>query len=127
MKFKLLCPGCKAKLQSPFVNLICGECHRKIEMMSGALNLLTEREKTELQELIQLNIDDMVDNGAFSTTRQHDVHVYIDSGYCEKLASELELVQGATIVDVGCGRGHISSFLVGKGFNVLSIDIVEAN
>ena len=97
MEFQLLCPECRSKLQSPFAEPICDNCDTVIETRAGALNLLTTQETVELQDLIQRNIDDMVDNEASSTTRQHDVHIYVDSGYCKKLEQELDVPHNATI------------------------------
>ena len=124
----LICPVCKEnKLEFNSNIVCCSSCNKDFNLKSGGLNLLSEKQSVELEEVMRLNFEDRVDNPDTSNSRQHAEDVYIESGYTDTLFNELKPKKGALIVDLGCGRGHISGYFIDKGFDVLSVDIVEQN
>jgi 2-polyprenyl-3-methyl-5-hydroxy-6-metoxy-1,4-benzoquinol methylase len=129
LKTILRCPVCKGNdlISANDDGILCNSCDTKFSCKVGAIDFVSAEQWSQLEELVKLNYDDRYDNSETSGGRQHDVHTYVNSGYCLRLEKELNLKPGAIIADLGCGRGHISQYFIDRGYSVLSVDVVEEN
>lgn len=94
---------------------------------SGCYNFLTKDEHNDLflKEINLEDLDEAVSETDNSQVRLYDGQTYIESDYAKNLIGELNLQNGALILDHGCGRGHFSSMFTNLGYQVASADILE--
>lgn len=115
--------GCMTNIEG---TLVCTYCGTMINNDVAPLFVRPVR-LPELSTLINLNVNDRpefhVDEGA----RVHAKEVYEATGYAQRLMDELKPEKGDLILDLGCGRGQISDALAGRGYKVLSVDLVREN
>jgi SAM-dependent methyltransferase len=94
---------------------------------SGCYNFLTKDEHNDLflKDINLDDLDDAVTKADNSQVRLYDEQTYVESDYAKNLVGELNLQNGALMLDHGCGRGHFSSMFSNLGYQVASADILE--
>ena len=109
--------------------LHCRSCKTSYSLnpSSGCFNFLTKDEHNDLflQEINLEDLDDAISEKDNSQIRLYDDQTYLESDYAKNLVTELNLQDGALMLDHGCGRGHFSSMFTNLGYQVASADILE--
>ncbi|NQV77897.1 MAG: methyltransferase domain-containing protein [Lutibacter sp.] len=122
---KFVCPKCKQSLSYDENKYLCKLCNETYNTDDGMFVFLTNEQKKELSNLITLNENDFIEYHN-ADSRVHEKEVYESSGYLSRFFSGIIFSSEDTILDLGCGRGHMSEYLLkNTEAKIISQDIVK--
>lgn len=124
---KLVCPNCKDRLIQENNNYSCKKCSETYSYEDDILFLVTSKQQESLSDLIRLNEEDLPEYHD-SDSQVYDKEMYVSSGYLKRFFSGINLNQNDNVLDLGCGRGHFSEYLIeNTDANIISQDILKVS